>query len=311
MKTNVPNAPQLPDDRPVSTAQVAQMLGVSVTTVKRWVDDGVIPAYRTAGGHRKLLLADVLRMTRESGLPSIDPRRLQPQGVSAPADTEAISRQLLAAAQARDAEAMRLIIHRARQSGLPIAVIADRVLAPVMVRVGEDWAAGRIDVSHEHLITQACLAALYELDATLASAAAKDGPIAVGGAPENDHTLLPSLLARMTLMDCGWKAINLGPHTPMSAFHQAVEELAPRLVWITSSHPIDEMRFLKEYAEFYRLAERRGIAVAIGGRGMTERLRCKMEYTTYGDGLMQLAAFARTLNPRPSQPKRGRPRKDR
>jgi len=180
-----------------------------------------------------------------------------------------------------------------------------------LIRVGEDWAAGKIDVSREHQITQACLSALYELDAHLSGNAAQERPVAFGGAPENDHTLMPSLLARMTLLDCGWTAVNLGPHTPFSAFHSALNELKPRLVWITSSHPIDEGTFLKEYHGFYREAERRGVAVAIGGRGITERLRSRMEYTTFGDGLMQLAAFARTLSPRPAQPKRGRPPKTR
>ena len=52
------------------------------------------------------------------------------------------------------------------------------------------------------------------------------------------------------------------------------------------------------------------VAVAIGGRALREPLRSRIPYTTHGDGLSHLAAFARTLQPRPNPPRRGRPRKN-
>ncbi len=295
------------DNHYVSTAQVSQALGVSVTTVKRWVDDGVLPAHRTAGGHRKLLMADVLRLVREGNLPQADLSRLVPKAALVPLDPQALNEQLVEAIQATDADRIRSILHGGYESGMPIEVLADRVISPAMLGVGHDWATGKIDVMHEHRTTQAIVAALYELKASFRGNAEKACPVAVGGAPEHDHYILPSLLAKLTLLDAGWNAINLGPHTPVSAFRTAIAELAPRLIWLSVSHVEDADQFLADYRELYRAADERGIAVAIGGRAITDALRVQMPYTTYGDGLQQLAAFARTMHRRPQQPRRGRP----
>lgn len=296
------------EPRYLSTAQAAAVLGVSVSSVKRWVDEEILPAHKTAGGHRKLLRAEILALARQGDLPRAD---LAGLAVPAPerlaADPGQVAEALHAALIRGEGDEASAWLRRAYHAGVPIEVLADRVVAPAMSRVGHDWETARIDVWNEHRGTQLCVSGLHLLREELRARAERDRPLALGGAPEGDPYRLPSLLAEMVLLDNGWRAVDLGPNTPLPSLAAAVRELRPRLVWLSVSYLRDETAFVDAYREFYRTAERQGAAVAVGGQALGDPIRATIPYTTHGDGLGHLVAFARTLHPRPRRPERGRP----
>jgi excisionase family DNA binding protein len=292
----------------VSTAEAALALGVGVSTVKRWVDEGILPAHRTLGGHRKLLRAEVLALAREKALPRADlAGLLVGTGKTTP---EALKPLLLQAVLAGDLEQVRALLHRAYRSGFPLEALADRLIAPVMDHVGHDWESQRIDVWQEHRATQLCATAVYEMFTEVAPRAERKRPIALGGGPEGDPYHLASLLAQAALVDSGWEAVNLGPNTPFQSFTKALHELRPRLVWISVSYVVNAEKFVREYRVFQGEASRQGVPIALGGRALIEPFRSRLVYTTFGDGLTHLLEFARTLHPRPKRPRRGRPRRE-
>lgn len=50
----------------LGTGDAAALLGgVDPTTVARWADTGVLPFFRTPGGHRRFRRADVERLARD------------------------------------------------------------------------------------------------------------------------------------------------------------------------------------------------------------------------------------------------------
>jgi MerR family transcriptional regulator, light-induced transcriptional regulator len=294
----------------VSTAEVARALGVSVSTVKRWVDDRVLPAHKTAGGHRRLLVADVLELARRGDLPQADLAKLsrRPSG-DRHRDAAKIADELHRSLVAGNAVEVRSLILGGYDRGMSIEDLADRIIAPAMERLGQDWERGRIDVMEEHRGSQLCAGALFELKAILEERAGRHRPRAVGGAAEQDQSLLPSLLAQMVLLDAGWEAVNLGPSTPFRSFAQAIRDLRPQILCLSVCHLVAEEEFIRGVRELYKHAERAGVPLAVGGRALVEGVRSKIPYTTHGDGLSHLAAFARTLHPRPQRPRRGRPRR--
>ncbi len=292
----------------ISTVRAANALGVSVSTVKRWVDDGILPADRTAGGHRKMRRAEVLALARQGALPHHDLSGLSAVSFGdQPPDLQSVKATLLAAVLRGDGAEVSALIDRTYHSAVAIETLSDQVIAPVMAQVGHDWNTARIDVWHEHRGTQLVASAVHELKDKLDARAEQNRPFAVGATPQGDHYLLATLLAQIVLLDAGWEAVNLGPNTPMESLTKAMRELRPRLIWLSVSHLEKSGEFLQTYREFYQAAEQTGVAVAVGGQALVETIRSAMPYTTYGDGLTHLAAFARTLHPRPRPPRRGRP----
>ena len=54
--------PRLDRARPLTVAEVADLFAVDPRTVKRWAEGGLIPYFRTPGGHWRFDRADVLQL---------------------------------------------------------------------------------------------------------------------------------------------------------------------------------------------------------------------------------------------------------
>lgn len=63
-----------------SSAQIARMIGVDPTSVNRWIDGGRLNAFRTPGGHRRVVEAELVAFLQAMGMPL--PESLQPAGLS-------------------------------------------------------------------------------------------------------------------------------------------------------------------------------------------------------------------------------------
>jgi len=59
--TQLPALPEHEQDRWLTLREASDLLGVHYTTLRSWADRGLIPVFRTPGGHRRFRLSDVRR----------------------------------------------------------------------------------------------------------------------------------------------------------------------------------------------------------------------------------------------------------
>ena len=57
----------------ISTREAAQLLGISLRTAQLWVESGALLAWKTSGGHRRILLSSVNKILEERKRLSLDP----------------------------------------------------------------------------------------------------------------------------------------------------------------------------------------------------------------------------------------------
>ena len=117
----------------ISTALAARALGVGVSTVKRWVDAGDIPAIRTRGGHRKLILDDLLRLIHEGVIPCQDLSLLTGMSgeVSGP---DRWTPQLVDLLLRGESGPVVNLMNQVFSHGFSMAELADTVISPAMNR---------------------------------------------------------------------------------------------------------------------------------------------------------------------------------
>lgn len=288
-------------ERLLKTRQVAEALGVSASTIKRWVDSGALEATRTVGKHRLVSLDEAIRFARSK---NVSPERLaalQSLGgrTLLRVDDAVRDALILALRRGRAAEARRLIVeaHAVLGDG---ARLADELIRPAMERVGHDWSVGALDVFQEHRASRIVESALTTSIARLSARPVSPGaPVALGATPEGDLYTLSGLLCELALRELGWDVVNLGPNLPLASLAKAVRVHRPRLVWLSINHLADPARFVREYSAFHGAASACGAAVCLGGPALDAALRSRLIAASLGDRVAHLAEFARRLAPPP------------
>ena len=225
----------------LSTQEVAALINVTASTIKRWADEKRIPCHKTLGGHRKFLLRDILQFAEKNAYPL--------NGTIAPPVNRGDGRGLDFAVQTRDYNRIADLFHekalQADRQGvyellcylskhqIPLATLADQVIRPAMIRMGREWQDGRLEINKEHLASNAVLDGVIHLGPELYRKPRHGRSAVCACLEENLHELGLRLLS-FSLEIEGWKVHYLGANTPVATLRAFLKNERPDIVCVSA-----------------------------------------------------------------------------
>ncbi|MDP9173972.1 MAG: B12-binding domain-containing protein [Planctomycetota bacterium] len=286
----------------LTTKDLAEAIGASESSLRRWTNSGAIGTSRTVGGHRRIPLSEAIRFIRETHATVVRPDILgiavqitDPLKGGTP-DEEGIFQAL----QEGDSERARGAILALYLGGANVAGIFDGPMQHAMKRIGELWQHDARGILAEHRATDICIQAINKLRELLAPVQAS-APVAIGGAPQGDRYLLPSLMVATVLADTGYREINFGPDTPVEFLGSAAAEYKASIVWLSVSVIDQKAQLQRDVEKLVEELRPLNTRLLIGGRAANDLSVRNLSNVHVLQSMTELAAFTRGAKP-PSPP---------
>jgi len=204
--------------------EAADALGVHYQTAYLWVRQGTLPARKRGRGYQ----------VDDAGVAALAERRRQgspPARQVGVRDWQAQADQLYAAITAGEETHARHWLGRLA-AGVTLIDLCERVIAPALRRIGDDWAAGRVSIAQEHRASAICerLIALHA-----GQPGGRPRGRAVVATPPGERHGLPALMAAACLREDRWLVHHLATDLPVAEVTRLAAAVRADLVIFSSA----------------------------------------------------------------------------
>jgi len=307
------DAPVDTRDARLSIGAVSRATGVPVETLRTWEQRYGFPtAERRPSGHRVYPLSVVPRLRRMAAAIAAGHRA----GDVLPASDAALDRLLAATGFAPrvatswaipgslttdDALAMVAAFDADRLTAAllsewgrlgALAFLTTRI-APLVERVGREWAEGRLEIRHEHFLSERLGDLLRSLRLPLDQQAA--GPVVICATLPGEAHALGLQMAALLMAACGLRVLYLGPNTPPAELAALAADLPAAHVALSISSAADAQATTRQLRRLRQLLPGE-VGIVAGGRGAPapkDGLTVVSDFEALGEWARQVTAQAR------------------
>lgn len=211
-------------DRLYSTADLARVCGVSISTIKRWTDTGVLRCVRTPGGHRKFRVQDVAQAAKQL---EASVAALEETGSMEPAaqldelallllqdNHEALRARVAETLEAGDERMLRALLLKLHRHGLSMSTIGGDVLLGALLELRNGSHHGATDDFLRRRAERLSELVLRHLMDQL-PAPEVQAPVAMLAGELGFHDGVWLAICQLTLLSAGWRVVELGLDVPL------------------------------------------------------------------------------------------------
>ena len=232
------------DESQITVGELARRLGIAPATLRTWDRRyGLGPSGHEIGAHRRYDTVDVARISvmRRLVISGVSPKEAALIAVDADIneaenlpivkfeERSEVINAILKALESLDVAFVNEIIRREiLANGVTTTWV--EILAPTLIKVGEEWSRTGLGISNEHLLTEIVIKILREVSAEIENPV-NVKPIVLAAIGEESHCLaLHALLA--ALAERNIQAHFFGARTPVDSLVEVVRKIAPPVLFV-------------------------------------------------------------------------------
>ncbi len=268
--------------RYLSSKDVAEILGINISTLKRWTDSGVLECSKTAGGHRKFTMQHIRNFYKNKGasgrnsnlgLENIQHKKVY--DLINKKDFSGLARILADASLESDELSVNTVINGAYMKGINVELICDEIVEPASTIVENALRQGYL--SHvETFISRKMMTRVVEGLNQNKPNGSFNGKIALCVNFEDNLPDLGVVMSEVVLRHNGYNVLNTGSHADLGNLQTVIEKKKVDLVLFFLCDMQCCMATVKDNLEkteiktkeITELARKQGVKVLFGGTGL-------------------------------------------
>ncbi len=262
----------------LNSIEAAKVLGVNVSSIKRWTDSGKLECIQSAGGHRKFLMTHLVRFIEENNkqasrahvFPIENESDLEISFRVLKGDFDFLTDYVLKKSRTSERSAVLKVLSGLYLGQYALHEIYDKLVTPVLQQIGTMWMNDQLSIIEEHIAAQTMREAIARLQGIIKIPDKKEGSAMFINLSSELHDI--GLKMSENIMELrGYNTYYSGQMTPFIKMEQLFDKIRPERLYVSSTYVFNRDATQEEVNQLFNICQKFNTSVYVGGRGWDVR----------------------------------------